>query len=75
MSHAFKTSTWRGRGQAQVGAYGWGGAVSSMWMSTRKFRAHCRHPVFFSCKEVGVFLYQNFVFGGHKKWKFFVNIK
>jgi len=29
--------------------------VSSMWTSTQKLRAYWRHPVFFSCKEVGVF--------------------
>jgi len=28
-------------------------AVSSIWTSTQKIRAHIRHPVF-SCKEVGI---------------------
>jgi len=30
--------------------------VRAMWTSTQKIRAYWRHPVFFSCKEVGGFL-------------------
>jgi len=62
-----------GRSQAQVDACGRGRGISVMWTSTQKFRAHWRHPVFFSCKEVGIF-YQNFAFGWNKKWKFFIDI-
>ena len=43
-------------------ADGWEG-VRAMWTSTQKIRAHWRHSVFFSSKEVGAFLDQNFVFG------------
>jgi len=32
-----------------------GERVNSMLTSTQKIRAHWRHPVFFSCKEVGGF--------------------
>ena len=51
------------------------GRQSPMWTSTQKIKitVHWRHPVF-SCKEVGVFFYQNFVFGRNKKWKFFSDI-
>src|SRR6218665_3559038 len=44
------------------------GWSSPMWTSTQKIkiRVHSRHTVFFSCKEVGVFFYQNFVFGQKK---------
>ena len=40
----------------------------------RKLEPTDIHSVFFSCKKVGVFLNQTFVFGWNKKWKFFVNI-
>jgi len=30
-----------------------------MQTSTQKIRAHCHHPVFFSCKEVGIFYTRN----------------
>jgi len=45
-------------GQARVDACGWGRGSSPMRTSTQKItiRVHWRHPVFFSCKEVGVFL-------------------
>src|SRR6218665_1353325 len=39
-----------------------------------KIRVHWRHTVFFSCKEVGVFLNQNFVFG-QKKVDIFLRYK
>jgi len=29
--------------------------INAMWPSTQKIRAHRRHPVLFSCKEVAVF--------------------
>jgi len=32
-----------------------GERVSSMWTSTQKIWTHWHHPVFFSCKEVGIF--------------------
>ena len=45
--HPFMTYTRRDGGRGS----------SSMWTSTQKIkiRVHWRHPVFFSCKEVGVF--------------------
>ena len=62
-----------GRSQAQVDACGRGRGISVMWTSTQKFRAHWRHPVFFSCKEVGIF-YQNFVFGRNKIYKLVIQV-
>ena len=44
-----------GEGQAQVDACGRGGELGATWTSTQKIRAHWRHPVFFSCKDVGFF--------------------
>jgi len=46
-----------GKGQALVDAWGRGSrsAPCSMWTSTQKTRANRHHPVFFSCKEVGIF--------------------
>jgi len=35
-----------------------------------KMKALWCHPIFLSCKEVGVFLYQNFIFGRNEKWIF-----
>jgi len=39
----------------------WRGS-SHMWMSTQeiKIRVHLRHPVFFSYKEIGIFLKPEF---------------
>jgi len=66
-------TTWRGKGQAHLQACERSERrVSSMWTSTQKIRAHWRHPVSFSCKEVVVFLDQTFAFGRNKKRKFFV---
>jgi len=55
--HPLMTSTRSGMGQAQVDACGRGEGVCPMWTSTQKIniRVHWRHPLFFSCKEVGVF--------------------
>jgi len=57
--HPFMTSTRRGEREvkAQVDACGRGRGLSPMWTSTQKMkiRVHWRYPVFFSCKEVGVF--------------------
>jgi len=36
-----------------------------------KIRVHWRHPVFFSCKEVGVLFYQNVILGRNKKMEIF----
>ena len=70
---------WRphGRGQAHVDTCGReGGGSCPMWTSTQKIkiRLHWRNTVFFSCKEVGVFFYQNFVFG-QKKVEIFLRYK
>jgi len=49
------TTTQRGGGgQAHVDG---GRGSSPMWTSTQKIkiRVHWHHPVFFSCKEVGLF--------------------
>jgi len=55
-----------------------GRGSSPMWTSTQKikhtYRVHWCHPVFFSCKEVSVFFYQNFVFRRNKKWNIFCDI-
>jgi len=52
-----------------------GGGSSPMWTSTQKIkiRVHQRHTVFFSCKEVGIFL-PEFRLCTEKKWKFFCDI-
>src|SRR6218665_2067663 len=47
--HTFMKSTQRGSGPSRRMQ----AAVSSIWTSTQKIRAHIRHPVF-SCKEVGI---------------------
>ena len=56
-------------GQAHLDARGQGVGVSPMLTSTQKT---LDPPV--ECKEAGVFLKQNFVFGRTKKWKFFGDI-
>jgi len=51
----------------------WTGEGSSpMWMSTQKSKnkVHGCHPVFFSCKEVGVFFTRILSFDGIKSGKF-----
>jgi len=56
--HPIMTSTRRRRGVRLRWTHGDGEGVSSMWTSTQKIRAqshHWHHPVFFSCKEVGIF--------------------
>ena len=69
--HPFMTSTWKG---SDSGGSMWTGerGSSPMWTSTQKIeiRVHWRHNVFFSCKEVGVFFYQNFVFGQKQSGNF-----
>jgi len=52
----FITSTWRGSGSG--GRMWTGEGVKPMWTSTQKIkiRVNWRHPVFLSCKEVGIFL-------------------
>src|SRR6218665_3950991 len=63
------------RGQAQVDACGRGEGSSPMCTSTQKIkiRAHSRHIVFFSCKEVGVFFTR--ISSLHRKrWNFFCDI-
>jgi len=56
--HPFMASTRRGEGVRLRWTHvdGWRGS-SPMWTSTQKIkiRVHWRHPLFFSCKEVGVF--------------------
>ena len=71
--HPFMTSTRRG-GVRLRWTHADRGGVSPIWTSTQKIRAHSRHPVFFSCKDVGVVLEQNFAFGRNEKRKFCVNI-
>ena len=64
------------RGWGSCGRMWTGGGWSSpMWTSTQKIKigVHWRHTVFFSCKVVGVFFYQNFVFGP-EMWTFFCDI-
>src|SRR6218665_3805299 len=65
--HPFMTSTRSGEGVRL--RWTGGGGSSPMWTSTQKIkiRVHRRHSVFFSCKEVGVFFYPNFVFGRNNK--------
>src|SRR6218665_2639783 len=55
--HPFMTSTRREEGARLRWMHADWGMVSSMWMSTHThtIRAQRRHPVFFSCKEVGIF--------------------
>jgi len=56
--HPFMTSIFHasGRGIRLKWIHSDGGGVSSMWTSKQKIRAHhWHHPVFFSCKDVGVF--------------------
>src|SRR6218665_2593560 len=75
--HPFMTSTRRGEEVRLRWTHVDGGRGSSpMWTSTQKIkiRVHRRHTVFFSCKEVGVFFYQNFVFG-QKKVEIFLRYK
>jgi len=57
--HPFMTSTWRGEGSGSGGRM-WTGGSRPMCTSTQKIkiRVHWHHPVFFSCKEVGVFFTQ-----------------
>jgi len=52
--HPFMTSTRRGGARLRW-THADGVGVSSMWTSIQKIRAHWRHPVFFSCKEVSIF--------------------
>jgi len=54
--HPLMTFTQRGRRSGSDGQMRTGERVSYMWTSTQKIWAHWRHPVFFSCKEVGIFL-------------------
>ena len=65
-----------GWGQAQVDACGRGGVGPAPCGRPQKIkiRVHWRHTVFFSCKEVGVFFYQNFIFG-QKKVEIFLRYK
>src|SRR6218665_64559 len=71
----YDVHTEEGGGQAQVDACGRGRGSSPMWTSTQKIkiRAHRRHTVFFSCKEVGVF-FARISSLDRKKWKFFCDI-
>ena len=73
--HPFMTSTRRGvrLRWAHVDGGRWGPAPCGR--PHRKLKlVHWRHTVFFSCKEVGVFFYQNFIFG-QKKVDIFLRYK
>ena len=78
--HPFMTSTRRGMGlgtQAQVDACGRGeGGPAPCGRPHRKLKLESTHvvTVFSSCKEVGIFFYQNFVFG-QKKVEIFLRYK
>jgi len=65
--HPFMTSTRMGSGSG-----GRGRGSNPMWTSTQKIkiRVHRRHPVFFSCTEVGVFLNKISSLDGIKSGKF-----
>ena len=51
--HPFMMS--KRRGSDSGGCLRTGEGVSAMWTFKQKIIARLRHPVFFSCKEVGVF--------------------
>ena len=67
--HPFMTSTRRGSGSSERIWTG-GGRVTPMSTQKIKIRVHWHHPVFFSCKEVGVFLTRISSFSGIKSGNF-----